>query len=115
MLVASIFQSLFSIVLLVGFQVAGQSAAFGILTHLIPTAIAFLLFIIGVGAVTGLISKVSCSDPKETFAKCSQVKALIGAGWTETILVFIALLFIIAIAFKARAWGGVRRSTLYVD
>lgn len=94
---------------------AGTSAIFGILTHLILTAIAFLLFIIGVGSLTGLISKVDCGDPKQTFAKCSQVKALIGAGWTETVLVFIALLFILAIAFKARAWGGVRRSTLYVD
>lgn len=75
-------------------------------------AIAFLLYLIGVGALTGLISKVSCDDPRQTFAKCESVWSLMGAGWAVTILVLIALIFIIGIAFKARAWGGVRRQTM---
>lgn len=74
--------------------------------------IAFVLFLIGVASLTGLISKVSCDDPRQDFAKCQSVWSLMGAGWAETIVVLLALIFIMAIAFKARAWGGVRRQTM---
>ncbi|BEI84331.1 hypothetical protein CcaverHIS002_0409350 [Cutaneotrichosporon cavernicola] len=114
-LVASVWTCVFALFLGIGFQVAGHNLAFGILSHLIPMSIAFLLFLIGVSSLTALISKVSCDDPRQNFAKCQSVWALMGAGWAETILVFIALMFIIGIAFKARAWGGVRRQTMYVD
>lgn len=75
-------------------------------------AIAFILYLIGVSSLTGLISKVNCDDARESFSKCGSVWSLMGAGWAETIMVFIALVFIIAIAFKARAWGGVTRQTM---
>lgn len=99
----------------VGFQLFGHSTLWGILPHLIWVAIGFILFLIGSSALTALTDKISCGDVSDAFERCNMVKASVVTGWISTILCFIALLYLIGLAFKARAWGGVHRQNLYVD
>lgn len=87
----------------------------GILPHLVWVVIGFILLMIGTASLTALTDKISCGNPAETFERCSMVKASVVTGWIDTIMCFIALLYLIGLAFKARAWGGVHRQNLYVD
>jgi preprotein translocase subunit SecG len=103
------------VILTVGFQVAGHNAFFGILPHFVPLFIGFILMIIGAGALTGLTSNISCGNPDQTFPRCSTMKSLVAVTWIDAIFLLIMLIFVGALAFKARAWGGVRRNTLYID
>lgn len=72
------------VVLTVGFQVMGTNVAFGILTHLVPLAIAFILFIIGAGSLTALTSPTDCGAAGQTFDRCSIVKGLVVISWIDT-------------------------------
>ncbi|KAL1405998.1 hypothetical protein Q8F55_007681 [Vanrija albida] len=114
-LTASVWTVVWTLFLGIGFQVAGHKPLFGILTHLVPIAIAFILFIIGAGSLTGLLEKIDCGKVGDDVARCTLNKSAMGVAWAETIVLFVTLVFIIAIAFKARAWGGVHRNSLYVD
>lgn len=72
------------VVLTVGFQVMGENIAFGILTHLIPLAIAFILFIIGAGSLTALTNATDCGNSTQTFDRCNIVKGLVVISWIDT-------------------------------
>ncbi|TXT08717.1 hypothetical protein VHUM_02845 [Vanrija humicola] len=63
-LTASVWTVLFTLILGIGFQVAGHKPAFGILTHLIPIAIGFILFIIGAGSVSRVVASASPASPR---------------------------------------------------
>lgn len=71
-------------ILTVGFQLLGQSRAFGLLTHLIPIAISFILYLIGVSSLTALTDKVDCGNSGQTFSRCSVVKGLVVISWIDT-------------------------------
>jgi hypothetical protein len=72
------------VVLTVGFQVMGDKVAFGILTHLVPLIIAFILFIIGAGSLTALTSSTDCGAAGQTFDRCNIVKGLVAISWIDT-------------------------------
>jgi hypothetical protein len=72
------------VVLTVGFQVMGENVAFGILTHLVPLAIAFILFIIGAGSLTALTNGTDCGDAVYGFDRCNIVKGLVIISWIDT-------------------------------
>ncbi|KAL7421364.1 hypothetical protein Q5752_004249 [Cryptotrichosporon argae] len=115
LLVAAVWMTFFAILLIPGFLVAGRSAVFGLLTHLVPTAIGFILFLIGVASLTALTDKVDCGKSGETFDRCNIVKGLVIISWIDTIFIFVTLIMLIVLAFIARGEYGVHRSTLYVD
>lgn len=72
------------VLLTVGFHVAGQTVVFGILTHLIPVVIAFILFIIGASSLTALTDKIDCSKAADAFDRCNIVKGLVIISWIDT-------------------------------
>jgi hypothetical protein len=72
------------VVLTVGFQVMGTKVAFGILTHLIPLIIAFILFIIGAGSLTALTNGTDCGSAEGGFDRCNIVKGLVAISWIDT-------------------------------
>ncbi|ODN95860.1 hypothetical protein L198_04479 [Cryptococcus wingfieldii CBS 7118] len=115
LLVASVWTMAWALILIIGFAAMGTSAVFGLITHLVPIAISFLLFLIGVSALTGLTDKISCSKSSETFSRCKYVKGLVVISWIDTIFIFAALIFLITLAVIARGRYGARRSTLYLD
>ncbi|GFZ47426.1 hypothetical protein JCM24511_05170 [Saitozyma sp. JCM 24511] len=115
LLAAGIWTTFMGLLLTVGFHVAGQTVVFGILTHLIPVVIAFILFIIGASSLTALTDKIDCSKAADAFDRCNIVKGLVIISWIDTIFVFLTLIFIVVLCFIARSGFGVRRSTLYVD
>ncbi|ALO68991.1 hypothetical protein CNF02415 [Cryptococcus deneoformans JEC21] len=115
LLVASVWTTAWGLILTVGFQLLGQSRAFGLLTHLIPIAISFILYLIGVSSLTALTDKVDCGNSGQTFSRCSVVKGLVVISWIDTILVLFALVFLIVLCFMARGRYGAHRSTLYLE
>ncbi|KAK1922501.1 hypothetical protein DB88DRAFT_495313 [Papiliotrema laurentii] len=115
LLVASVWTTAVTIFLIVGFLTLGRHRAFGILTHLITMAIAFILFLIGVSSLTALTDKVDCGKSGQTFSRCNIVKGLVVISWIDTIFIFITLIFIGVLGFIAHRGYGLRRSTLYVD
>jgi hypothetical protein len=84
----------------------GHHVAFGILAHLVPVAIAFILFLIGSASLTALTRPISCGNAGDAFERCNIV---------NSIFIFVALLFLTFIAFVARGGYGVRKSTLYAE
>jgi hypothetical protein len=72
------------VLLTVGFHVAGQTVVFGILTHLIPVVIAFILFIIGASSLTALTDKIDCNTAGDAFDRCNIVKGLVIISWIDT-------------------------------
>ncbi|KAK8843342.1 hypothetical protein IAR55_006998 [Kwoniella newhampshirensis] len=114
-LVASVWSTAFALILTIGFQVAGRNIAFGLLTHLVPVAIGFILFLIGAASLTGLTDKIDCGMSGQTFSKCGVVKGLVVISWIDTIILLITLVFIITLCFIARGGYGVHKSTLYAD
>ncbi|WWD21145.1 hypothetical protein CI109_105626 [Kwoniella shandongensis] len=114
-LVASVWSTAFAIILTIGFQLFGDNIAFGLLPHLIPVAIGFILFMIGAASLTALTNKIDCGLAGQTFSKCGVVKGLVVISWIDTILLLITLVFIITLCFIARGRYGVHKSTLYAD
>ncbi|RXK37873.1 hypothetical protein M231_04872 [Tremella mesenterica] len=115
LLVASVWTVVFGLIFLIGFNTIGRHVAMGILTHLVPTAIGFILFLIGVSSLTALTDKVDCGNSGQSFKRCDIVKGLVVISWIDTIFLFLSLAFIITLAFIARGWSGVHRSTLYIE
>ncbi|KAK4687302.1 hypothetical protein P7C73_g2819, partial [Tremellales sp. Uapishka_1] len=101
------------VVLTVGFHTIGSHIAFGLLAHLVPIVIGFILFLIGVASLTALTDKVDCGINAGNFARCDVVKGLVVVSWIETIFLLITLVFLIILALKARGGYGVHKSTLY--
>lgn len=62
----------------------GTHRAFGILSHLIPVAIGFILFIIGVSSLTALTDKIDCGLARDSFDRCKIVKGLVIVSWIDT-------------------------------
>ncbi|SCV68954.1 BQ2448_1974 [Microbotryum intermedium] len=110
-LAGSIWSLFVTILLVVGVSVKPDNVLFGIFAHIIGLAIAFILLLIGVSSLTALTDKISCSGV-ENFSRCKVVKGLVGVTWTQTLLLFIALVFVFALGVKARSGAGMRRSTL---
>ncbi|SCZ96660.1 BZ3500_MvSof-1268-A1-R1_Chr4-4g07526 [Microbotryum saponariae] len=110
-LAGSIWSFFVSVFLVVGVAVKPDNVLFGIFAHIIGLAIAFILLLIGVASLTALTDKLHCSGI-ENFSRCKVVKGLVGVTWTQTVLLFIALIFVFALGVKARSGGGMRRSTL---
>ncbi|WVW79324.1 hypothetical protein I302_101292 [Kwoniella bestiolae CBS 10118] len=115
LLVASVWTVFFGIILTVGFQLLGTHLAFGILSHLIPTTIGFILYLIGSASLTGLTAKIDCGKSGDGFSRCGVVKGLVVVSWIDTIILLITLIFLITLAFIARGRYGVHKSTLYAD
>lgn len=72
------------VILTFGFQFFGQSNAFGLITHLVPMAIAFILYLIGVSSLTALTDKIDCGNVSQSFTRCSIVKGLVVISWIDT-------------------------------
>lgn len=108
-------QQLTSVIFQVGFQLFGHSTIWGILPHLVWVIIGFILYMIGSASLTALTDKLDCGDVSDLFQRCNMVKADVVTGWITTIMLFIALLYLLVLAFKARGWGGVHKQNLYVD
>lgn len=70
---------------------------------------------IGSASLTALTDKIDCGKVADAFERCNMVKASVVTGWITTIMLFIAMLYLLMLAFKARAWGGVHKQNLYVD
>ncbi|WRT69030.1 uncharacterized protein IL334_006013 [Kwoniella shivajii] len=115
LLVASVWTTVFGIALTVGFQLLGTHVAFGILSHLVPITIAFILFMIGSASLTALVDKIDCGKAADSFSRCGVVKGLLVISWIDTIILLITLVFIITLAFVARGRYGVHKSTLYAE
>lgn len=121
------------VILTFGFQFFGQSNAFGLITHLVPMAIAFILYLIGVSSLTALTDKIDCGNVSQSFTRCSIVKGLVVISWIDTwvgqksfdgtrlliyrirIFILFALTFLTILCFMARGRYGAHRSTLYLD
>lgn len=73
-----------SVVLLPGFFFLGHHLVFGILTHLIGVAIAFILFIIGASSLTALTRPIDCGRAGDSFSRCNIVKGLVIISWIDT-------------------------------
>ncbi|WWC73127.1 uncharacterized protein I206_107093 [Kwoniella pini CBS 10737] len=115
LLVASVWTTVFGIILTIGFQLMGTHIAFGILPHLIPITIGFILYLIGSASLTALVDKIDCGKSGDTFSRCGVVKGLVVISWIDTIILLITLVFLITLAFVARGRYGVHKSTLYAD
>ncbi|WVR09091.1 hypothetical protein IAU60_006153 [Kwoniella sp. DSM 27419] len=115
LLVASVWTTAFGIILTAGFQVLGNHVAFGILAHLVPVTIGFILFMIGSASLTALTDKIDCGRAGDSFSRCGVVKGLVVISWIDTIFLAITLAFLITLAFVARGRYGVHKSTLYAD
>ncbi|WWC91235.1 uncharacterized protein L201_006177 [Kwoniella dendrophila CBS 6074] len=115
LLVASVWTTVFGIALTVGFQLLGNHVAFGILAHLVPITIAFVLFVIGAASLTALTDKIDCGRVTDAFSRCGVVKGLVVISWIESIILLVTLVFLITLAFVARGRYGVHKSTLYAD
>ncbi|WVQ81209.1 hypothetical protein IAT38_003331 [Cryptococcus sp. DSM 104549] len=114
-LVASVWSAAFGLILTGGFHALGRKPAFGLLTHLVPVAIGFILFLIGTSALTALTTKIDCGKSGDTFSHCRTVKGLVVISWIDTIFLFITLIFLVILCFIARGGYGAHRSTLYLD
>jgi len=110
LLVAGVWTTTFGIFLSAGFFFAASHILFGILAHLVPLAISFILFLIGSASLTALTNGTDCG--KVNWNRCNIVKGLVVVSWIDTIWVFLALIFISVLAVKARTGLGARRSTL---
>ncbi|WWD06732.1 hypothetical protein V865_004827 [Kwoniella europaea PYCC6329] len=110
-----VWTTFFGIILTVGFQLLGTHLIFGILSHLIPVAIGFILYLIGSASLTGLTAKIDCGKSGDSFSRCGVVKGLVVISWIDTIILLLTLIFIIVLAFVARGRYGVHKSTLYAD
>ncbi|WWC64061.1 uncharacterized protein I303_106668 [Kwoniella dejecticola CBS 10117] len=115
LLVASVWMTAFGIILTVGFQLLGNHVAFGILSHLVPTTIGFILYVIGAASLTALTDKIDCGKSGDSYSRCGVVKGLVVISWIDTIILLITLVFLITLAFVARGRYGVHKSTLYAD
>ncbi|GAA6001191.1 hypothetical protein JCM10207_007452 [Rhodosporidiobolus poonsookiae] len=110
LLAASIWGFLISIYSLVGTFFFPDRLAFGIFFHLIAFGIAFILYMIGSASLVALTDKIDCSDVD--WSRCGHVKALVGFGWTETIIVFVLLMLVLFLGIKARSGVGMRKGAL---
>ncbi|WVQ93254.1 hypothetical protein IAU59_000320 [Kwoniella sp. CBS 9459] len=115
LLVASVWTTAFGIALTVGFQLLGNHLAFGLLAHLVPITIGFILYLIGSASLTALTDKIDCGRSGDSFSRCGVVKGLVVISWIDTIFLVITLAFLITLAFVARGRYGVHKSTLYAD
>jgi len=109
LLVASIWSVAFYLYLTFAFLLASGRVISGVLVHLIGTTIAFLLFIIGSAA---LQARMTGECGKSGFYRCNVERGVQIVAWIDTVFIFISWVFVVALAFKARGNGGVRRSTL---
>ena len=62
----------------------GHHVAFGLLAHLVPVAIAFILFLIGSASLTALTRPITCSNAGDAFSRCNIVKGLVIISWIDT-------------------------------
>jgi len=62
----------------------GHHVVFGLLAHLIPVAIAFILFLIGSASLTALTRPISCVNAGDGFERCNIVKGLVVISWIDT-------------------------------
>lgn len=62
----------------------GTHRAFGILSHLVPVSIGFILFIIGTASLTALTDKIDCGRAGQSFDRCNIVKGLVIISWIDT-------------------------------
>ncbi|WVO22645.1 uncharacterized protein IAS62_003975 [Cryptococcus decagattii] len=115
LLTASVWTTTWGLILTFGFQLFGQSIAFGLIAHLVPMVIAFLLYLIGVSSLTALTDKIDCGNVSQSFSRCSIVKGLVVISWIDTIFILFALTFLTILCFMARGRYGAHRSTLYLD
>jgi hypothetical protein len=73
-----------AVIFTVGFQVLGTTVVFGLLTHLVGVAIAFILFIIGASSLTALTNGIDCGVAGQGFDRCNIVKGLVIISWIDT-------------------------------
>jgi hypothetical protein len=62
----------------------GHHVAFGLLAHIVPIAIAFILFLIGSASLTALTRPISCGNSGDSFERCNIVKGLVVISWIDT-------------------------------
>ena len=62
----------------------GNHLAFGILAHLVPMTIGWILYLIGSASLTALTDKIDCGLKTETFSRCGVVKGLVVISWIDT-------------------------------
>lgn len=105
---------LFSIVFIVGALFAAGNIAFSIVAHLVWLGLTFIFFLSGSAALTSIVrhhhwnhqSRLQILEgwfhllfwASRAFADLAWLLA--GFAWTETILVFIAIFFVLAIGTK---------------
>ena len=73
-----------TVIFTVGFQILGTTVVFGLLTHLVGVAIAFILFIIGASSLTALTNGIDCGVAGQGFDRCNIVKGLVIISWIDT-------------------------------
>ncbi|ORX39081.1 hypothetical protein BD324DRAFT_618460 [Kockovaella imperatae] len=114
-LVAGVWTTAFALILLIGFQMLGNHRAFGILAHLIPMVIGFILFIIGSSSLTALTRFITCGEGEGKFDHCNIVKGLVIISWIDTIFVFISIIFVLVMGLIAHRGYGMHKATLYAE
>ncbi|GAA5999338.1 uncharacterized protein JCM10292_001213 [Rhodotorula paludigena] len=110
LLTAGVWGIVISLYSLIGTLVKPDHIAFGILFHLIAFVIAFILYMVGSASLTALVDGVDCGDVD--WSRCNVTKGLVVIGWIETVIVFIILIIVVVLGFKARSGSGLRRSAL---
>lgn len=73
-----------AVVLIPGFLFAGTTVAFGLLTHIVPMVISFIIFMIGAASLTALTRYVDCGAAGQGFDRCNIVKGLVIISWIDT-------------------------------
>jgi len=115
LLVASVWTVAFSIVLIIGFQMLGNHRAFGILAHLVPITIGWILFLIGSASLTALTNAIRCGQGEGDYDRCNIVKGLVIISWIDTIFLTLVIAFVLTLGLIAHRGYGMHKATLYVD
>lgn len=72
------------VILIPGFLFAGTKLVFGLLTHIVPTVVAFLISLIGAASLTALTRPIDCGLAGQGFDRCNIVKGLVVIEWIDT-------------------------------
>jgi len=113
LLVASVWTVLISLLLGIGGILFMGRQAVGFISHFIALGIGFILYLIGVSALTALTDKTDCGNAAKggDFDRCNTVKGLVIISWIETIILFAILIFTFVLGLKARRTIGWRSAT----
>lgn len=83
---------------------AGRKQIFGILSHLVPMTLGWILFLIGSASLTGLTSKIDCGRATDTFSRCGITKGLVVVSWIDT-SVLLPSLFLASFNYTTSVTG----------